>query len=160
MKSETFKKSQLSEPIDVPSGCSGLSIALWMKPSSLSHHGGHITHGDFSINILAYQSGGVSVWTYGLPNSYLGFVAQSTVSVGHWNHVAVVLDPEAGMFVYMDGILDKFKSIDEASAISISHGSYDYTFGSKINGAHAFDGTLDEIKIFYNSLTSAGIFDC
>ena len=136
----------------------GLSIVLWMKPSSLSTLGRHITHGDFSINILAYQSGVMSVWTYGLPNSFLGFMTQSTISVGRWSHVAVVFDPEDGMFVYIDGILDIFKFIDEALPHSVPYGTSAYVFGSKINGIHAFDGTLDDIKVFYHSLTSAGRF--
>ena len=137
----------------------GLSIALWMEPSSLSTLGGHITHGDLSINILAYRSGVMSIWTYGLPNSFFGFTTQSTISVGRWSHVAVVFDPEDGMFVYMDGILDAFKSIDETSPHTSPYGPSNYVFGSKINGVHAFDGTLDDIKIFYHSLTNTGKFD-
>ena len=134
----------------------GLSIALWEKPSSLSSHGGHITHSDFSINIQAKPSGSISVWTFSLPNFFLGFDTQSEAAVGAWSHIAVVIDPEVGMFVYMDGILDAFKSFVEASARGDPYGPHDYLFGSKIHGLYPFDGTLDEIKIFYDSLTSTG----
>ena len=137
----------------------GLSIALWVKPSSLSSHGGHITHSEHSVNILANLNKVISVWTSILPNFYLGFTTQSETAVGTWSHIAVVFDPEAGMFVYMDGILDTFKSIDEASAHRVPYGPHDYVFGNKIGGLYQFDGTLDEIKIFYDSLTSAGKFN-
>ena len=136
----------------------GLSIAFWIKPSVLLYHGRHITHGDFSINIQAKPNGRISVWTYGLPNFFLGFTRQSTVSVGHWTHVTATFDPNVGMFVYMDGILDAFKSIDEAFPHSFPYGPVDYVFGSKTGGEYSFEGTLDEIKIFYDSLTSTGTF--
>ena len=122
----------------------GLSIALWVKPSSLSSHGGHITHSEHSINILA-SNAGMSAWTFILPNLFLGIGTQSKAAVGTWSHIAVVYDPETGMFVYMDGILDTFKSIDEASAHRVPYGPHDYVFGSKTGGWYPFDGTLDEI---------------
>ena len=132
----------------------GLSIALWVKPSSLSSLGGHITHNDYSINILAHLNKGISVWTS--INFFLDVNTQSNVVVGTWSHNAVVFNPDAGMFVYMDGILDAFKSIDEASAGSHLYRQSDYVFGSKLHGKYPFEGTLDEIKIYYDSLISAG----
>ena len=63
------------------------------------------------------------------------------------------------MFIYMDGRLDAFKSIDEAFSHTSSHAAKDYVFGSRVNGWYYFDGTFDEIKVFYNSLTSAGKFN-
>ena len=136
----------------------GLSIALWVKPSSLSSQGGHITHSEYSINILASLNKGISAWTFIPPNLFLGIDTQSKAAVGTWSHIAVVYDPETGMFVYMDGILDAFKSIDEVYVSSNPSGQHDYVFGSKTGGWYPFEGTLDEIKIFYDSLTSAGKF--
>ena len=103
----------------------GLSIALWVKPSSLPSHGGHITYSEHSINIQAKQSRRIGVWTAGQSNYILHLVTQSEASVGIWSHVAVVFNPDAGMFVYIDGILDTFKSIDEASAGSNPRGPSD-----------------------------------
>ena len=136
----------------------GLSIALWIKPSVLFNYGGHITHGDYSINIQAKPNGRITAWTLGQPNSIPDFTTQSTVSVGHWTHVTVMFDPEAGMFVYMDGILDAFRSIDEVFPHTSPYEPSNYVFGSKINGGYAYDGMMDEIKIYYDSLTSAGRF--
>ena len=67
-------------------------------------------------------------------------------------------DPEAGMFVYMEGTLDTFQSIDEVSTGTSGNEQHDYVVGSEVNGDYFFEGTLDEIKIFYNSLTSTGKF--
>ena len=134
----------------------GLSIALWINPSSLSSGGRHITHSEYSINIVATASGTISVWTSGQPNSLRSFRTQSTAPMGTWTHVAVVFDPDVGMFIYMNGILDAFKSINEAFSRSSLYGPRDYVFGGKGTGWYYFEGTLDEIKVFYESLTSAG----
>ena len=136
----------------------GVSIAFWIKPSVLLNYGAHITHEDYSINIQAMPNGHITAWTRGQPNSLTGFLTQSTLTVGHWTHITVMFDPETGMFVYMDGILDAFKSIDEAFPHIFPYGPSNYVFGSKINGLYAYDGMLDEIKIYYDSLTSAGRF--
>ena len=132
----------------------GLSMAVWVKPSELFNSGGYIANSDYSISIMASRNEGIRIRTRGLPNSFLGFVTQSTMSVGTWTHVAVVFDTEAGMFVYMDGILDTFKSIVEVSPVPSLNEPHDYVFGSKVNGGYYFEGTLDEIKVFYDSLTS------
>ena len=137
---------------------SGLSIAFWVKPSVLPTYGAYITYGDASINIVASRNEGITIWTRGQPNFFLIVSTQSTVSVRIWSHIAVVFDPNVGMFVYMDGMLDVFKSIHEATPLSNPYEPSDYVFGSKINGDYHFEGTLDEIKIFYNSLTSTGKF--
>ena len=134
----------------------GLSIALWINPSSWSGNLRHITHSEYSINTVATASECISVWTWGQPNSLRSFSTHSTAPMGTWTHVAVVFDPDVGMSVYMNGRLDAFKSIDEAFSRSILYGPSDYVFGSKANGGYPFEGTLDEIKIFYESLTSAG----
>ena len=136
----------------------GLSIALWIKPSSLPSYGAHITHGEQSINIQISEHGNVGSWTLDQPNSIPAFSTQSTAPVGTWTHVAVVFDPDVGMFIYMNGRLDALKSIDEAVPHSSVVGPYDYVFGSKISGLYSFNGILDEIKVFYTSLTSTGKF--
>ena len=119
----------------------------------------HITYSGYSINIVATSSGAIGVWTSDQPNSIPSFETQSVAPVGTWTDVAVVFDPDVGMFIYMNGILDAFKSIDEARPHTSLYPPYDYMFGSKGGGVYSFDGTLDEIKVFYNSLTITGIFN-
>ena len=135
----------------------GLSIALWIRPSML---GGtrHITHSEHSINIVATSSEAIAVWTLNRPNS-IYISTPSVAPMGTWTHVAVVFDPDVGMSVYMNGRLDAFKSINEAVSRTSPYGPHDYMSGSKANGLYPFDGTLDEIEVFYNSLTSAGEFN-
>ena len=133
----------------------GLSIALWINPSIYGSFG-HITHSIYSISIVSVENGVIGVWTSGQPNSIPAFVTQSTAPVGTWTHVVVVFDPDVGMFIYMNGSLDAFKSIDEAVPHESPYGPDDYMFGSKPRGLFPFDGVLDEIKVFYESLTSVG----
>ena len=133
----------------------GLSIALWINPSM---HGSfeHITHSIYSITITLDQSGVIAVWTLGQPNSISAFVTHSVAPVGTWTHVAVVFDPDVRMFIYMNGTLDAFKSINEDFLHTSPYGPHDYIFGSKQHGPYPFDGILDEIKVFYDGLSSAG----
>ena len=135
----------------------GLSIALWINPS-IFRNLRHITHSEHSINIVATTSGAIGVWTRGQPNSLTSLVTQSEILVGTWTYVAVVFNPDVGMFIYMDGRLDVFKSIDEAYPHRTSNGPLDYVFGSKVDGQYPFDGALDEIKVYYKSLTCTGNF--
>ena len=85
----------------------GLSITMWINPSSLSDFTKHITHSDYSINI-ATGSGVIKVWTLGQPNIIPGFTTQSVAPVGIWTHVSVVFDPDVGMSIYVNGRLDTF----------------------------------------------------
>ena len=78
------------------------------------------------------------------------------MSVGTWTHITVAYNLKIGMFLYMDGILEAFKSIDEINVTSNLHQPYDYVFGSMNGGQFHFEGTMDEIKIYYGSLSSAG----
>ena len=78
--------------------------------------------------------------------------------VGTWTHITVVYDLRIGVFVYMDGILDAFKYIDEINVTSNPYQPYDYVFGSMHGGQFHFDGIMDEIKIYYDSLTRSGTY--
>ena len=135
----------------------GLSIALWINPSSLEDYDQYIMHSEHSIRIKINSFGTFSIKIRSLL-SFFNLVTNSVARVGTWTHVAVVFDPDVGMFVYMDGRPDAFKSIDEAFQLTTTNGPLDYVFGSMKNGAYYFDGTLDEIKVFNDSLTQAGKF--
>ena len=63
-----------------------------------------------------------------------------------------------GLFLYINGSLDAFRSINEANSNTDATDNSDYVFRAKTDTTHPFDGTLDEIKVFYNSLSSAGMF--
>ena len=89
-----------------------INNSLWINPSI---HGifEHITHSEYSINIASKRQ--MEPSEHGrLVNPTLSLVSLGTIrrpNVGTWTHVAVVFDPDAGMFIYMDGILDAFKSV-------------------------------------------------
>ena len=132
----------------------GLSIALWLKPSNLSHR--HITHGERSINIFLSENRLIETWAWGQTKEITSIKSQSRVFVHTWTHIAVVYDPEVGLSLYVNGTLEAFRSISEAKPHSRNFDHY--AFGSKANGGFPFNGTLDEIKIFYDSLTDTGMF--
>ena len=55
----------------------GLSIALWINPSSLASYTRHITFSEYSINIVAISSGVIGAWTSGQPNTMRDLTTQS-----------------------------------------------------------------------------------
>ena len=134
----------------------GLSIALWLKPSDLSKRNAHITHGERSINIAFREYHLIETWALGQTKVISSIISQSRVFVNNWIHIIVVYDPEVGLSLYLNGILEGFISIDEE--IPDNRDFQQYSFGSKINRRYPIDGILDEIKVFYESLTSSGEF--
>ena len=134
----------------------GLTVALWFNPSSMGHGTHHVTHGQRSINIILNMEGGITSWAWGQTKEIPFIKSQSRVFVDTWTHIAVAYDPEAGLFLYVNGTLEAFRSISEAKPQSLNF--QPYAFGSKANGLYPIDGTLDEIKVFYESLTGTGRF--
>ena len=128
----------------------GLSIALWFNPSDLRHR--HITHGERSINILLSRNHLIETWAWGKTKEITSIKSQSRVFANTWTNIIVVYDPEAGLSLYVNGTLEAFRSISESRPHTRNR-QHNYVFGSKANGGFSFDGTLDEIKVFYESLT-------
>ena len=136
---------------DLRACTNGLSISLWVNPSCIS---GAFKHISDSINlrsiIIATDSGAIKVWTRGLVS-----IGSQSATVGTWTHVLAVFNPDMGLFLYIN---DAFRSINEANSNTDATDNSDYVFGAKTDTTHPFDITLDEIKVFYSSLSSAGIF--
>ena len=124
----------------------GLTVALWLKPSNIDHGSRHVTHGERSINIVVDAHGVVASWVWGQTKTIPYITSQSRVFVHTWTHIVVVYDPEVGLFLYINGTLEAFRSVDEEEPRNRNF--QQYTFGSKNNGWYPIDGTLDEIKIF------------
>ena len=135
----------------------GLSIALWINPSM---HGsfGHITHSIYSISVVSVESGVIGVWTSGQLNSISAFVTQSTTPVGTWTHVAVVFDPDVGMFYLHETAHTGCVQIHRRGCSTQKVRTVLMTMCLVVSrdGLYPFDGVLDEIKVFYESLTSVG----
>ena len=134
----------------------GLSIAMWINPSIELTRPMQIAHSGtaHSVSFRLSDRSTIEAWTTGP----LVLQSKSTVPVGTWTHVTVLYDPGLGLLIYLDGILEAIQSTVETNLESNSATISDYVFGSKANGQYPFDGTLDEIKIFYDILSSAGRF--
>ena len=139
---------------DISACTDGLSIGLWVNPSSLSGVFQHISDSkNFRSLIIATDSGAIKVWTRGLVS-----IRSESATAGTWTHVLAVFNPNMGMFLYINGSLDAFRSIREATSNTGATDNSDYVFGAKTDTTYPFDGTLDEIKVFYSSLSSGGMF--
>ena len=131
----------------------GLSISLWINPARNVIM--RVAHSDnqHSICIQVWDRT-IEAWTYRSVESRVQ--SKSTVQLGKWTHVTVVYNPRVGLLIYIDGVLEAIKPIDQITLKS-ADGATDYAFGSAYNGQYYFEGTLDEIKIFYNKLYNTGI---
>ena len=115
---------------------------------------GHACYSETSVNIEYGPAGGL--YCSAKNEHYeLGVGIVSTVPVGIWTRVAVAYDQKIGIWVYINGVLERFKSIslanpftklwDVPSFIGTKTGQYCYRYA----------GVLDEIKFFYKGLNSA-----
>jgi len=79
----------------------------------------------------------------------------STINNGAWHHLAVTIDRDGNLVIYLDASAVKTKSITAYSAKNF-YSSYDHKIGV-LNFGYSFDGTLDEIGIWKRVLTLAEI---
>jgi len=71
--------------------------------------------------------------------------APNVLSAGVWHQVAAVLDPGAGSFLYVDGLLEVDNlSMRQASVVSTP----DVTIGATVAPADFFSGIVDELRVF------------
>jgi len=139
-------------------GMSALSIAAWVLPRNIASHEGmciaskRITTGDAdSYNLF--------VWTGQLVEArvnYAGIIRSTTaLQDDTWYHVALVFDghgnPGEKMKIYIDGVLETSgdhpdNAVDEGGA-SLWIGELD------ANRGFAWDGVLDEVRIYSHALS-------
>ena len=79
----------------------------------------------------------------------------SAVELDTWTHVAAVYNHNIGGFIYLNGIMERFKSISESEDGNIPADPSVLYLGGK-EGHYHFHGVLDEIKLFYQHLSSSG----
>lgn len=141
-----------SNALEVPgytgvNGAGKRSVALWIKPSSLSTSG--LVHwgdsGSFSRSSFKLQNTGVLRFEY----QGGGHNGVTNVVDGTWHHVAYTYDGDT-IKLYVDGIEDySISGITLKTGVS---GETDINIGSQLEGAF-YEGLMDDVRIFDTVLT-------
>jgi Concanavalin A-like lectin/glucanases superfamily len=144
-------------------GTSDRSITLWFKTSDTSaaprcilSKGYSTTSNQHSIYILPSGKLGVIMDITGTDREVGSNIA---VNDGQWHHVALTIDRDDMMKMYLDGELISSADISMDAAVDAQDG-YDFYLGRTWgHGGQPFPGSLDEVKIFTGVLSEQEVFD-
>ena len=131
-----------------------LTMMMWIKKTTWRRGEFHLTYSNTqSINLLVGNRDKLSMWVK-WNSSILSGLSIRTIDPDSWTHVAAVFSHNIGLSIYLNGIVDTFKSISESrhrNNSATTADTADLLFGSKF-GQYNYNGVLDEIKLFYKIL--------
>jgi hypothetical protein len=147
--------------IDVPPG-GGMSITLWIKADDFDVPDGRliskatgIQEGDHYWMVSTINSTGLRFRLKAGGTTTTLATGAGEITAGAWHHVAVTYDG-SDMRIYRDGVevasAPKAGSIDTNAGVAVAMGNQPAGAGSK-----AFDGLLDDVRIYDRPLTPAEI---
>ncbi len=140
---------------------STLTLECWINPKNFDNPG------EGCINLIGTEDGSNAAFLRlgdGDTNmNKIQFVLQISgaqqklwaitgLSANTWYHIAGVYDAASGMKIYINGILD---SSNTQSGAFTSNSTY--LIGSNTNGKRAFDGQMDEVRVWNTARTEAEI---
>ena len=135
-----------------------LTIMMWTKKTVGRYGEFYLTHSKtYSINLYIDNREKLSMWVK-WNSSVLSGLTIRTIDPDIWSHVAAVFSHNIGLFIYLNGVMETFKSISESEERNNSAntaGRAALLFGGKY-GQYNFNGVLDEIKLFYKFCSSSG----
>ena len=135
--------------IDQSSSSSGMTVAAWIRPDSISAP-------ENSPLILVSTDNGGSDWSLGFKNGYpfvrsgkLELTTSHQVYAGEWMHMVGVFNPRGSRStVYLDGNPAILKSLGFDSSTATLY------VGSDANGSHPYDGLIDDLRVWSRALSS------
>lgn len=141
-------------------GTSDMSYSVWVKPERdgvimgkrVNAVGGDGYELRFDLPQLKFQAmlGGAAGSTY-IRNSAM------TAVVGKWYHVAVTMDRDGLMSLYVDGVLDNTLSISAENATNITNTEVFNIGGNNSGGNTFFGGVADDARLYNRVLSAAEI---
>ena len=122
------------------------TISAWVKTSVSNHC--FISFGDFWLK-AEYLSG-----VFSLGDINTSFQGTTDISDGNWHHCVLTVDNSNNIALYVDGISEDTGT----SAISRTNGG-SFVIGVARNSSPVYwwNGSIDQVRIFNDSLTSAEV---
>lgn len=140
-----------------------MTVSLWIRPET----SGEISQGSF---IRKNTSGGSGRWDFGIccaPEDKIIFFKDGTTDLSHvtvansithntWQHMLFTWDGSttaANVHIYKNGVEISYSSAQNGVSLA-SDAAHDLVIGARGDNAEAFDGQIDEVRI-YNRVLSA-----
>lgn len=146
-----------------------MTISAWIKPRSLG--GGSL--GKIVVKDTALSTGywqffvctNASVDTLCFSTIYgtqtlNAFAAGPALKYGEWQHVAMTWDGSqtaTNVHLYINGVETTYQTQTNGSGASQSDAALDLIIGNRGDGTRAFDGLIDEVRLYNRALTASEI---
>ena len=140
-------------------GLSDYSISAWVKTTSPTNNGRIFSKGS-SACITGYMlrlNGNQAHLENAYNQSCQVFLAGNIdIADDQWHFIVGVVNRSEGGFLYIDGQLDASQQID-TSMFNLSNDRNAWIGRNDVHGIEAFNGTIDELRIYNRVLTEAEI---
>lgn len=133
-----------------------ITVSVWFKTSqsasvggvkSIIRHDGHFT----ALQFDGTGKGRITYWINGVPKTVTFTWSNTAWSDNEWHHYAVTYNKASGMLVYIDGV-QRASNTTNLGALSTT--STSFMLGANETGGEAFNGLLDDVRVFSEALTS------
>ena len=132
-----------------------ISISCWIKTTSTTDY--FISKGiasNYEYAIYINGNGQVELAAYISSGASGVFIAStSAYNDGNWHHVVGVFDPSGNFKIYVDGS----QQATSSTSVSMSNGTSPLLIGTGFNSTNYFNGSIDQVRIFNDALTSSEV---
>ncbi len=148
-----------------------LSISAWINPRSMGERdegmilGKYGNGGEFRLEFKF--AGGSNALMFarnydGTPNILRQITANNAITMNTWQHVAVTWDgsgSSANIKIYVNGVETGYQSPLNGGGTMISDTDSDFTIGNQSTLIRAFDGSIDDVRLYNRVLSPQEISD-
>ncbi|QRK11284.1 DUF1593 domain-containing protein [Archangium violaceum] len=137
-------------------GAMTLSAWVWIDSFTssgriINKQGGGGSRG-WSLNI---ESGGYASFQIATSSTTLVYINGTALPTNQWLHLAGTYEPGVAMRLYVNGVLNA--SLTSGVPASQYNSTLNVAIGSRPGGGNAFDGKIDDVRIYSRALTAAEI---
>ncbi len=127
-----------------------ITAMAWIKPNEATDSRAPIIRIDH-FYFQHYEDNRLATYWYGWNSQGYHYSNPNSVPIGKWSHVAVTWDQTNGVTFYIDGVKDK--NIPNSGTGQ----SINWVRIGREHSTRRFNGAIDEVRIYEQSLTSAQI---
>ncbi len=138
--------------LDLPNGATPRTISLWIKPNAVNSDNIVLTYG---------SAGGNSVYGCSFTNTTIYNYTYSTnlpftnaTTVNNWKHIVYTFDVNKLAKIYVNGVLGSQGTYNDWSTATQNTLYLGNSFGAATG---AFDGAIDDFKIYNYAITAADV---
>jgi len=131
------------------------TISVWVKPNGANASNGYIIHkyNIFSGNFVLRDFSGV--WHASAFNVGSSPFLTAAITSSAWQHLVFVYEPSGTVSLYKDGVLASSKTVGQFGTITST--PIDVTIGDHATLARAFNGSIDDVRIYNRALSSGDV---